>query len=98
MRVTQEWLEYKKGKLNERTHKNYESYCQRYLYAPLGSIPISEIKTIDITKIMNTVEGRLYEDLRVVLNSVFKYALANGMLTHNPMLLIPFKKAERNNR
>ena len=26
MRVTQEWLEYKKGKLNERTHKNYESY------------------------------------------------------------------------
>ena len=98
MRVAQEWLEYKKGKLNDRTHKNYESYCQRYLYVPLGSMPISEIKTIDITKIMNTVEGRLYEDLRVVLNSVFKYALANGLLTHNPMLLIPFKKAERNNR
>ena len=27
MRVTQEWLKYKKGKLNERTHKTYESYC-----------------------------------------------------------------------
>jgi hypothetical protein len=34
--VTQEWLEFKKDKLNARTHKNYESYCQRYLYPVLG--------------------------------------------------------------
>ena len=59
---------------------------------------ISVIKTIDINGIMTKVEGRVYEDLRVVLNSVFKYALASGTITHNPMLLIPFKKAERNNR
>mgnify|MGYP006049908445 FL=1 len=96
--VTQEWLEFKKDKLNARTHKNYESYCQRYLYPVLGDIDISVIKTIDINGIMTKVEGRVYEDLRVVLNSVFKYALASGVITHNPMLLIPFKKAERNNR
>ena len=47
---------------------------------------------------MATVQGRIYEDLRVVLNSVFKYALANSLISNNPMLLIPFKKAERNNR
>ena len=96
--VTQEWLEFKKDKLNVRTHKNYESYCQRYLYPVLGDMDISVIKTIDINGIMTKVEGRVYEDLRVVLNSVFKYALASGVITHNPMLLIPFKKAERNNR
>ena len=96
--VTQEWLEFKKDKLNARTHKNYESYCQRYLYPVLGDMDISVIKTIDINGIMTKVEGRIYEDLRVVLNSVFKYALASGVITHNPMLLIPFKKAERNNR
>lgn len=96
--VTQEWLEFKKDKLNARTHKNYESYCQRYLYPVLGDMDISVIKTIDINGIMTKVEGRVYEDLRVVLNSVFKYALASGTITHNPMLLIPFKKAERNNR
>ena len=56
------------------------------------------IKTIDISNIMATVQGRVYEDLRIVLNSVFKYALANSLITNNPMLLIPFKKAERNNR
>ncbi len=96
--VTQEWLEFKKDKLNARTHKNYESYCQRYLYPVLGDMDISVIKTIDINGIMTKVEGRVYEDLRVVLNSVFKYALASGVITHNPMLLIPFKKAGRNNR
>ena len=47
---------------------------------------------------MSRTDGRVYEDLRVVLNSVFKYALASGVISHNPMLLIPFKKAERNNR
>ena len=96
--VTQEWLEFKKDKLNARTHKNYESYCQRYLYPVLGDMDISVVKTIDINGIMTKVKGRVYEDLRVVLNSVFKYALASGVITHNPMLLIPFKKAERNNR
>ena len=96
--IANEWLEFKKDKLNSRTHKNYENYCQRYLYPVLGDMDISVIKTIDINGIMTKVEGSVYEDLRVVLNSVFKYALASGVITHNPMLLIPFKKAERNNR
>ena len=96
--ITNEWLEFKKDKLNARTHKNYESYSMRYLYPVLGDLMISQIKTIDINKIMSQVEGRVYEDLRVILNSVFKYALASGIITHNPMLLIPFKKAERNSR
>ena len=96
--ITTEWLEFKKGKLNERTHKNYESYCIRYLYPVLGDLTISQIKTIDINKVTSTVEGRLYEDLRVILNSVFKYSIASGLITHNPMALIPFKKATRNSR
>ena len=57
--VTQEWLEFKKDKLNARTHKNYESYCQRYLYPVLGGMDISVIKTIDINGIMTKVEGRV---------------------------------------
>ena len=96
--VTQEWLKFRKTNLNPVTLKNYESYCKRFLFPSLGGRPISSIKTIDISNIMATVQGRVYEDLRVVLNSVFKYALANSLISNNPMLLIPFKKAERNNR
>ena len=96
--VTQEWLKFRKTNLNPVTLKNYESYCKRFLFPSLGGRPISSIKTIDISNIMATVQGRVYEDLRVVLNSVFKYALANSLISNNPMLLIPFKKAERNSR
>ena len=96
--VTNEWLNFRKTNLNPVTHKNYTSYCNRFLFPVLGDMPIVSIKTIDISNIMNTIQGRVYEDLRVVLNSVFKYALASGIITHNPMLLIPFKKAERLNR
>ena len=96
--VSNEWLNFRKTNLNPVTLKNYESYCKRFLFPSLGGLPISSIKTIDISNIMATVQGRIYEDLRVVLNSVFKYALANSLISNNPMLLIPFKKAERNNR
>ena len=96
--IAREWLEFKEGKLNPRTHKNYESYCRRYLLPALGDLPVSSIKTIDLNKIMSGVEGRVYEDLRIVLNSVFKYAMASGIISHNPVTLIPFKKTERSNR
>ncbi len=96
--LTEEWLDFKRDKLNPRTHKNYQSYAARYLFPVLGGLKIEQIKSIDINKIMSDVDGRVYEDLRVILNSVFKYALANGLIQYNPMLLIPFKKAERNCR
>jgi len=56
---------------------------------------ISQIKTLDLKKIMATVQGRVYEDLRVILNSVFKCALANGLISNNPMLLIPFTQRRK---
>ena len=34
----------------------------QYLYLVLGDLTISQIKTIDINKVMAKVQGRLYED------------------------------------
>ena len=98
MRIANEWLEFKKDKLNERTHKNYVSYCKRYIFPAIGDMRITTVKTIDVNNIMTKAEGRVYEDLRVIFNSIFKYAIASGILTYNPMVLIPFKRAERNTR
>lgn len=98
MRIANEWLAFKKDKLNERTHKNYVSYCNRYIFPAIGNMRMTTVKTIDINNIMIKAEGRVYEDLRVILNSIFKYAIASGILTYNPMSLIPFKRAERNTR
>lgn len=90
-----EWLEYKRGKVCERTHENYESYYRRYVSPALGNMPIKEIRTADVDKLLKGKGARLYEDLRTLVNSVFKYAIASGIITHNPVTLIPFIKAER---
>ena len=41
---------------------------------------------------------RKYEEMRSVLNQTFNYAIASGIISHNPVTLIPFKRAERENR
>ena len=96
--VATEWLIYKKGKISKDTLNSYESYARRYVYPIIGEKPISSIRTIDVDNVLNEKTPRLYEDLRTVLNSVFKYAINSGLITHNPVALIPFKRAERQNR
>ena len=93
--VATEWLTYKKGKINDRTYDNYESYYRRYLRVPLGEIPITKIRGINIDNVLRGQKPRVYEDLRTVLNSVFKYAIASGIMVHNPVTLIPFRQASR---
>lgn len=44
---------------------------------------------------MNTLQARSYEDMRTVFNCVFKFAMALGLLTLNPIALVPFQRAER---
>lgn len=96
--VCAEWLEYKKGKVKQTTLDCYESYARRYIFPSIGDKPIAVIRTIELDKILNDKTPRLYEDLRTVFNSVFKYALNSGLITHNPVALVPFKRAERQNR
>ena len=93
--IATEWLAYKKGKINDRTYANYESYYRRYIRAQLGEIPILKVRTIDVDNLLRDKSARLYEDLRTVLNAIFKYAIASGIMTHNPVMLVPFKQAER---
>ena len=40
----------------------------------------------------------MYEELRSVLNQTFKYAIASGIINHNPVTLLHFKRAERESR
>ena len=47
---------------------------------------------------MSQLSPRAYEDTRIVINSIFKYALKNGLVPTNPVELVEFKKAERENR
>lgn len=95
-----EWLEYKKRTLSSiHTYQQYESRINRLIPEDLKTKHIADIRTNEIDKAINIASSpRMYEDLRSLYNQIFKYAIASGIISHNPVTLIPFKRAERKNR
>ena len=98
--VIDEWLDYKKGKIAYQTWQGYCTYSKRYLTDELRSKAITDVRTADVDVLMRQFADnpRMYEDVRTVVNQIFKYAIASGIITHNPVTLIPFKRAERKKR
>lgn len=98
--MTDEWLAYKKGKVVDHTWEMYKRYASLYFSKALLSKDIKSIRTAELNKFMQEFvdRPRLYEDMRILLNSIFKYALLNAVISHNPVTLIPFKRAERKSR
>lgn len=98
--ICDEWLEYKHGKIAEKTWRDYKSNAGKYFSEDFRNKPIASIRTVDVDRFMHQFDNspRKYEDIRTVVNSVFKYARASGIIVHNPVELVPFKRAERKKR
>lgn len=98
--MADEWLAYKKGKVVDHTWEMYKRYANLYFSKVLLSKDIKSIRTAELNKFMQEFasQPRLYEDMRILINSIFKYALLNAVISHNPVTLIPFKRAERKSR
>ena len=97
--IADEWLKYKHGKVAEDTWKGYESQMRRFIPQKFKDKAIKSIRTSEIDELMNALDTpRKYEDMRIIFNSIFKYAKASGIVTYNPVEMIPFKRAERENR
>ena len=79
------------------TQKTLSDYRIRFNRIPdfIREKQISTITSIQISEYMNTLNERAYEDMRTVFNSVFKFAMMLGLITVNPVALIPFQRAER---
>ena len=92
-----EWYQYKKGTICDKEHKRFEVNFNS-LPEYLRKKPITQIRTVDIDAILKEVKPRKYEELRTLFNGIFKYAMASGIITHNPVALIKFKRAERQSR
>ena len=99
-RIADEWLLFKKGKIAFQTWQSYESYIKKYFNEEFRKRLITEIRTGDLDLFMRQFEDnpRGYEDMRTVLNQIFKYTIASGIISHNPVTLVPFKRAERKKR
>lgn len=96
--IVDEWLDYKRGKVGEKCWENYRYYCKRYFTDEWRKRDITSIRAGELDAFMRGLTPRTYEDIRIILNAVFKYARASGIITHNPVELVPFKRAERKPR
>ena len=92
--IFNEWYMVKSGTITDkalqRFHVNFYN-----LPETLQKKPIKDVRTGDLNKVMQEVNDRKYEDLRTLFNGIFKYAIASGVITHNPVAMIKFKRAER---
>ena len=95
--VFAEWLSLKKGTIGDKEIKRFQSNFNS-LPEELRYMPIFYIRAIDLDVIMKDVQPRKYEELRTLFNGIFKYAVASGIIQNNPVALIKFKRAERQNR
>ncbi|MCI8500565.1 MAG: hypothetical protein HFE28_08205 [Clostridia bacterium] len=91
-------IKVKKGTIEPRTLEMYESNSRRFIPKHIMQMQINQIQVGDIADLMKDLTPRLYEELRTIFNQTFKYAIASGVMLHNPIALIPYKKAERENR
>ena len=95
--IFDEWHQYKKGTVNDKEHLRFKANFN-HLPEELRTKPITQIRTVDIDTVMKDVKPRKYEELRTLFNGIFKYAVASGIIQHNPVALIKFKRAERQTR
>ena len=92
--IFDEWYMVKEGTITDKALKTYNTNFEE-LPEKIRKMPIAKIRTSDLITIMKDVKPRKYEELRTLFNSLFKYAIGCGVISHNPVLLIPFKRAER---
>ena len=95
--IFEEWHAYKKGTVVDKEHTRFRVNFNG-LPEEIRKKPIAQIRTIDIDAILKEVKPRKYEELRTLFNGIFKYAVASGIIQHNPVALIKFKRAERQSR
>ena len=96
--IIDEWLEYKKGKITLRYWKNFQTHANRYFTEEWREKQIKDIRTVDLDRFMRQFKPHMYESVRTLINQIFKYARASGIITHNPVELVPFIRAERQTR
>ena len=101
--VFEEFYHYKEG-LIERgliAPKTLKSYRAIFYQLPedFRKKSIKDVRTSDIDDYIRGLDKpRAREDVRSIFSMLFKYAIASGIVAHNPVTLVPFIRAERENR
>ncbi len=78
----------KKPNVGKETYEKYYQKYKLYIQQPYRNVTFQEMPPIRMQKDLSSLRersGRNYEDVRILLNGIFKYAIANGILERNPL-------------
>ncbi|QIQ22182.1 tyrosine-type recombinase/integrase [Zophobihabitans entericus] len=72
----------------QSTQVQIERYLRKDLLPALGELPMINITRVEILAVLRSIEGRgalsIAEKCRCWLNEIFRFALAEGVVQHNP--------------
>lgn len=90
---------FRKRKVAEKTYKNDLYRLTKYLFPHFRSIPISKIIPGDCQELLQTIEDRgrskTAAEIYSLLCIIFKAAILHGIITRNPMDMVPSIQHER---
>lgn len=93
--VAEAWLELKKNHSAKETFQSYKSVYKNHIKPVLGERNVKNILPMDLQPFFNELFSRYErkaEDAKIILNGVFKYAVANRLCASNPMEAVIVEK------
>jgi integrase len=86
--VTEKWLETTSSQRKAITDAKLKSWLKRDVLPQLGQVPVDEIKTTDVLKVLRKMESRGVFDsvLRVkqIISRIMKFAVREGLVERDP--------------
>lgn len=98
--VAEAWLELKKNHSAKETYLSYKGVYKKHIQPVFGERNVKNILPMNLQPFFNELFGkyeRTAEDAKIILNGVFKYAVANRLCTSNPMDAVIVEKHFRKN-
>lgn len=80
---------YKIPNIRRNTKRNYESVYLKHISPAIGNIQLSKVRNVHIQQIINSLKNNGYQwetqnKVRVILNDMYTYAIADELAMKNP--------------
>lgn len=90
---------FRRPKLSDTSIKHDLLLYKNHLFTHFGNASLRKITPLDCKSLLDSIlargHGKTCEDVRCLLNQIFKGAIAHGILTLNPLDIVFFVKHER---
>jgi integrase len=86
--IAREWIEKRKGEIEEKTLLNIQNRLERNLFPQIGKLPIKSVTAPVLLNALKEIEARGVLDTvkrtRQTAGQIFRFAIASGRADYNP--------------